>query len=63
MYLRSLLRLGRRNPVLLIDQCLSSWVVRCRAARAQQNGLFDDEIVAVNTKLVDNDGNTSHVVV
>jgi len=34
-----------------------------RAAKAQQSGLFADEIVAVKTKLVDKDGNSSEVLV
>lgn len=35
----------------------------CRAARAQKDDLFRDEIIPVNVKLVDKDGNESHAVV
>lgn len=34
-----------------------------RAAAAQKNGLFDDEIVPVRTQLIDKDGNETSVVV
>ena len=44
----------------LTDQC---WLLCGRAARAQQCGLFADEIVAMTTKLTDKDGNSSQVVV
>jgi len=37
--------------------------VICRASKAQQEDLFKEEIIPVNVKHVDKDGNESHVVV
>ena len=38
-------------------------VLFCRAARAQEEDLFREEIIPVNVKLVDKEGNESHAVV
>ena len=46
----------------LVQQETVEWIC-CRAAKAQQNQLFADEIVAVETQLVDTDGHVTQVVV
>lgn len=48
---------------LLSETCWASCFCPHRAARAQNSGLFEQEIVPVNTKIVDDDGKERQVTV